>query len=164
MRYSRGPGTLTELVSALGEHATAGTAQEAATAGDIVVVTIPLTNYRQVPVSELTGKIVVDTNNYYPQRDGQIAGLDDGSATSSELLAAHVPGAHVVKAFNNIYFKDLGSQGQPSGGAGRRALAIAGDDAVAKTRVADLIELFGFDVVDAGPLAEGRRFQPGTPA
>ena len=161
---SRGPRTLSGLVAGLGQHATAGTVAEAAAAGDIVVVTIPFKNYRQVPAAGLAGKTVVDTNNYYPARDGQFPRLDDGSTTSSELLAAHLPGAHVVKAFNTIYYADLASQGEPAGTPGRRALPIAGDDAAAKAAVAALIGQFGFDVVDVGPLAEGRRFQPGTPA
>lgn len=161
---SRGPQTLTDLVSRLGEHATAATAADAAAAGDIVVVTIPLGRYRQVPVAELAGKTVIDTNNYYPRRDGQIPELDAGTATSSELLAAHLPTARVVKAFNNIRFKDLASQGQAAGTPDRRALPIAGDDLAAKSVVAGLIDQFGFDVVDVGALAEGRRFQPGTPA
>jgi 8-hydroxy-5-deazaflavin:NADPH oxidoreductase len=161
---SRGPQTLGDLVAGLGGHATAGTVAQAAAAGDIVVVTIPLKNYRQVPAAGLAGKTVIDTNNYYPGRDGQFPQLDDGSTTSSELLAAHLPGAHVVKAFNTIYYGDLASQGTPAGPPGRRALPIAGDDAAAKAAVASLIDQFGFDVVDVGPLAEGRRFQPGTPA
>ena len=161
---SRGPETLRELVAGLGARATAATASEAATAGELVVVTIPLRNYPTVPVSPLAGKIVVDTNNYYPDRDGRLAELDDGSATSSELLAAHLPESRVVKAFNTIYFEDLASQGAPAGTSGRRALPIAGDDADAKRVVAGLIDEFGFDVVDVGPLNEGRRFQPGTPA
>src|ERR1017187_10614448 len=161
---SRGPATLTGLVAGLGERASAGTSAQAAAEGDIVVVTIPLRNYRQVPVAELAGKTVIDTNNYYPQRDGQIPELDSGATTSSELLAAHLPAAHIVKAFNAIYFKDLGSQGEPAGTPHRRALPVAGDDAGAKRVVTALIEEFGFDVVDAGGLAEGRRFEPGSPA
>ena len=161
---SRGPDSLSELVAALGPHASAATPAEAVAAGDLVVVTIPLKNYRQVPRPEPAGKTVIDTNNYYPQRDGQFAELDDDSTTSSELLAAHLPGSHVVKAFNSIYFDDLASQGQPAGSAGRRALPIAGDDEPAKAQVAGLIEQFGFDVVDVGPLREGRRFQRDEPA
>jgi 8-hydroxy-5-deazaflavin:NADPH oxidoreductase len=161
---SRGPETLSDLVARLGEHASAGTVAQAAAAGDIVVVTIPFKNYQQVPAAGLAGRTVVDTNNYYPGRDGQFPQLDDGSTTSSELLAAHLPGAHVVKAFNTIYYGDLASQGVPAETPGRRALPIAGDDAAAKAAVAGLIDQFGFDVVDVGPLAEGRRFQPGTPA
>jgi len=161
---SRGPETLAGLVAGLGARASAATAAEAAAAGDLVVVTIPLKNYRQVPTSGLAGKTVIDTNNYYPQRDGQIPELDSDATTSCELLAGHLSEARIVKAFNAIYFKDLRSQGEPAGTPGRRAVPIAGDDAEAKRAVTGLIEEFGFDVVDAGDLAEGRRFQPGTPA
>ena len=161
---SRGPETLGGLVSHLGARAVAGTASEAAAFGDVVVVAIPLKNYRRVPAAELANKIVIDANNYYPQRDGQIPGLDDDAVTTSELLAAFLPESRVVKAFNNIYYADLAAQGEPAGTPGRRALPIAGDDPEAKKAVADLIEEFGFDVVDAGGLAEGRRFQRGTPA
>lgn len=161
---SRGPETLGGLVSHLGARAVAGTAAEAAAFGDVVAVAIPLKNYRRVPAAELANKIVIDANNYYPQRDGQIPELDDDAVTTSELLAAFLPESRVVKAFNNIYYADLAVQGEPAGTPGRRALPIAGDDPEAKKAVADLIEEFGFDVVDAGGLAEGRRFQRGTPA
>ncbi len=161
---SRGPDTLADKVAEIGPLASAATATDAAAAGEVVVVTIPLKAYRQVPVEPLTGKTVIDTNNYYPQRDGHIAELDDETTTSAELLAAHLPGSHVVKAFNHIQSQHLLEQGQPAGTAGRRALAIAGDDTDAKAQVSNLIDSFGFDVVDAGPLAEGRRFQPGTAA
>jgi 8-hydroxy-5-deazaflavin:NADPH oxidoreductase len=161
---SRGPETLTDLVAELGPHARAATAAEAAAAGDIVVVTIPLKAYREVPVEPLRGKVVIDTNNYYPQRDGQIAELDDGSTTSSELLQAHLPESRVVKAFNNIYFGHLGSLQRPAGDAGRSALAIAGDDTAAKRAVAEFLDAIGYDAYDVGPLAEGWRFQPDTPA
>lgn len=160
---SRGPHTLVDLVTELGDSARAGTVEEAATDGDVVVVTIPLGAYRDVPVEPLAGKVVLDTTNYYPQRDGRIAVLDDGTTTSSELLAAHLPTSRVVKAFNHIPSADLGSQGTEPGSPGRRALAIAGDDDAAKTLAAAFIDRLGFDVVDAGPLAEGRRIQPGTP-
>jgi hypothetical protein len=161
---SRGPETLTELVAELGPRARAGTATEAAEAGDIVVVTVPLKNYTQVPVQALAGKIVIDTNNYYPQRDGQIAALDDESATVSELLQAHLPDAKVVKAFNNIMAADLTSDGAPAGSPNRRALPIAGDDGEAKRVVTELLDSYGFDAVDVGTLAEGWRFQRDTPA
>jgi len=161
---SRGPDTLADLVATLGPHASAADPRGAAAAGDLVVVTIPLKHYRSVPVTELSGKTVVDTNNYYPERDGRVAELDDARTTSSELLAEHLAGARVVKAFNTIYFEHLATQGLPPGAPDRRALPIAGDDADAKHSVAHLIDEFGFDVVDAGPLPEGRRFQPGTPA
>lgn len=161
---SRGPETLSELVAELGKRATAGTAQEAASAGDWVVVTIPLKNYREVPQAPLAGKAVLDTTNYYPERDGQIGELDSGEFTSSELLQRHLDRAHVVKAFNNIFFKHLLVLARPSGAADRSALPIAGGSARAKTSAITLLDALGYDAVDVGPLAEGRRFQPGTPA
>jgi 8-hydroxy-5-deazaflavin:NADPH oxidoreductase len=160
---SRGPETLTDLVFELGPHARAGTTEEAAAAGDLVVVAIPLKAIGDIPAEPLVGKAVIDANNYYARRDGNIAALDDDSVTSSELLQAQLPGAHVVKAFNHIYARQITTDGTPPGTRNRRALAIAGDDPVAKVRVAELIDGFGFDVVDAGPLAESWRIQPGTP-
>lgn len=160
---SRGPDTLADLVAELGPLARAATPEEAATAGDIVVVTIPLKNYREVPVAPLAGKIVLDTNNYYPQRDGHIAELDDESTTVSELLQAHLPSSKVVKAFNHITAPQLTIDGTPPGTPNRRALAIAGDDMQAKATVTELLDQFGFDTVDAGPLAEGWRIQRDTP-
>jgi 8-hydroxy-5-deazaflavin:NADPH oxidoreductase len=160
---SRGPETLSALVAELGPRARAATPQEAAQAGDIVVVTIPLKSYRSVPVEPLAGKIVIDTNNYYPQRDGHIPELDNESTTTAELLQAHLPASKVVKAFNHIYAAELTTHGQPSGSKNRRALVIAGNDPQAKATVARLIDQFGFDTVDAGPLAEGWRIQRDTP-
>ncbi|GAA1892361.1 NADPH-dependent F420 reductase [Lapillicoccus jejuensis] len=161
---SRGPETLADLVAELGPHARAATALEAAQAGDVVVVTIPLKAYESVPVEPLVGKVVIDTNNYYPQRDGQIAALDDGSTTSSELLQRHLPQSKVVKAFNNINFAHLAELARPSGADDRSALVIAGDDADAKATVTGLLDELGYDTLDAGALAEGRRFEPNTPA
>jgi 8-hydroxy-5-deazaflavin:NADPH oxidoreductase len=160
---SRGPATLTALVDELGDHVEADTAEGAATRGDLVVVTIPMKAYQQVPVEPLAGKVVIDTNNYYPQRDGQITELDEKRTTSSALLQSHLPEAHVVKTFNHIRSSDLSEHGQPSGSANRRALSIAGDDQTAKETVTELIDSFGFDVVDAGPLSESWRIEPGTP-
>ena len=134
---SRGPETLKDLVSELGPGARAVTVLEAAKAGDVVVVTIPLKNYRSVPVEPLVGKIVIDTNNYYPQRDGQIPELDNESTTTSELLQAHLPTSQVVKAFNHIYASQLTTDGRPRGAKDRRALVIAGDDSAAKAVITD---------------------------
>jgi len=161
---SRGPETLSSLIAELGPKARAGTALEAAHAGDIVVVTIPLKNYASVPVEPLEGKIVIDTNNYYPQRDGHIARLDSEETTTSELLQEHLPQSKVVKAFNHIWSEHLKVQGQPAGAKNRRALAIAGNDAEARKVVADFINAIGYDVMDAGPLSEGWRFQRDLPA
>lgn len=160
---SRGPESLAALVAELGPKARAAIPAEAATAGDIVVVTVPLKNYRQVPVAPLAGKIVIDTNNYYPERDGHIPELDNESTTTAELLQAHLPTSKVVKAFNHIYASALTTDGQPSGSKNRRALAVAGNDPAANATVAQLINEFGFDTVDLGPLAESWRIQRDTP-
>ena len=160
---SRGPATLSDLVAELGPRARAATPAEVAAAADLVVVTIPLKAYKTVPAAPLAGKIVIDTNNYYPQRDGQIPELDTDSATSSELLQAHLPKSKVVKAFNHIYAAQLTTDGTPPGTPNRRALAIAGDDAGAKKAVTELLDRFGFDTVDVGSLKDSWRIQPGTP-
>ncbi|WP_040859715.1 NADPH-dependent F420 reductase [Nocardia niigatensis] len=168
---SRGPQTLAELVAELGERARAATPAEAAAAGDIVVVTVPLKAYQDVPVDPLVGKpvdplvgkVVIDTNNYYPGRDGEFPDLDAGVATSSELLQRHLPRSRVVKAFNNILFKHLAVLARPTGAADRTALPIAGDDTAAKTAAAELIGKLGYDTVDIGSLADSWRTQPDTP-
>ena len=161
---SRGPETLAGLVEELGSHARAATPGEAAEAADLVVVSVPLRAYRDVPVEPLARKVVIDTNNYYPQRDGHIPELDDKSATSSELLQRHLPTSKVVKAFNNIYFGHLGSLPRPAGSAERSALPIAGDDAEAKAAAAAFLDAIGYDAVDEGPLAASWRSEPGSPA
>jgi predicted dinucleotide-binding enzyme len=160
---SRGPETLADLVAGLGPRARAATADEAAAAGDWVVVTIPFGKYQQVSPEPLAGKIVIDTGNYYPQRDGQIAELDSGSATNSELVQRHLDRSFVVKAFNNIYFEHLLTLARPAGSPERTALPIAGDDADAKRQVTALLDSLGYDVVDVGTLADSWRVEPGTP-
>src|SRR4030095_3034531 len=132
---SRGPETLSALVAELGPRARAATAVDAAKAGDIVVVTVPLKSYRSVPVEPLRGKIVIDTNNYYPQRDGRIPELDNESTTTSELLQANLPTSRVAKPFNHIYASQITTDGLPAGTPKRRALVIAGDDVEAKKAV-----------------------------
>lgn len=161
---SRGPETLSALVEELGPKARAATAEEAAKAGDLVIVTIPLKAYESVPVEPLAGKIVIDTNNYYPQRDGNIAELDSKSTTSAALLQKHLPTSKVVKAFNHIEAAKLTSEAQEPRTENRRALVISGDNGDAKTIVSSLIDGFGFDVVDDGSLANSWRVEPGTPA
>jgi hypothetical protein len=159
---TRTPDTLFSLVGTLG--CKAGSPEEAAAFGDIVLVAIPLKNYKSVPVAPLEGKIVLDANNYYPERDGHIGELDRDETTTSELLARHLPKSKVVKVFNAIQATDIEKDGKPASTPRRRAHPIAGDDPAAKKVVADLLDQFGFDVVDAGPLTEGRRFQRDTPA
>ena len=164
MSNSRGPDTLDDLIQELGPNARAATAEQAAAAGDVVVVTIPLKNYRSVPVDALRDKIVIDTMNYYPDRDGRIVALDNESTTTSELVQAHLPDSRVVKAFNNIYFAHLAALARPRGAEDRSALAIAGDDSNAKSTVTRLLDEIGYDTVDLGPLAEGWRTQRDTAA
>lgn len=160
---SRGPETLAELVASLGERARAATPAEAAAAGDLVVATIPLHAYQQLPAAELAGKTVIDTMNYYPQRDQRIAELDADELTSSELVQRHLAGSRVVKAFNNIAFMGLATLPRPVGAVDRSALPIAGDDPAAKASVAELLSVLGYDAVDAGTLAESWRFEPNSP-
>src|SRR5204862_7188898 len=135
---SRGPETLSALIADLGPRARAATAVDAAKAGDMVVVSVPLKNYREVPIEPLAGKIVIDTNNHYPQRDGHTPALDNESTTTAELLQAHLPTSKVVKAFNHIYAAHLTTDGRSAGSKNRRALVIAGDDAAAKVVVTNL--------------------------
>jgi len=156
---SRGPETLADLVDKLGPKARAATSREAAAAGDLVVLTIPLGKINQVPAEALAGKVVIDTGNYYPQRDGAIEALDEGRTTTSGLVQQHLAQSHVVKAFNNIYFEHLGSMERPAGAPDRSTLTIAGDDAEAKRVVTAFIEAIGYDVLDTGSLADSWRFE-----
>ena len=133
-------------------------------AGDLVVVSIPVKAFSEVPVKPLAGKPVLDTGNYYPGRDGHIEELATGAITSSGLLQRDLPDAHVVKVFNNIFFKHLLSLARPHGAADRSALPIAGDDEQAKAAVTAFLDSIGYDAVDAGRLAESWRQEPETPA
>ncbi|MET0495227.1 MAG: NAD(P)-binding domain-containing protein [Actinoplanes sp.] len=160
---SRGPETLADTVAELGLRASAATSAEAAAAGDIVVVTVPVKAFPQVPSAALAGKRVTDTCNYGPERDGPIPELDNALLTSSELLQRYLPDAKLVKAFNNILFKHLLSLARPAGAADRSYLPIAGDSAAAKAAVGEFIESLGYGVVDAGSLADGWRQATGTP-
>jgi predicted dinucleotide-binding enzyme len=161
---SRGPETLADLAAELGPLARTATATEAAGAGDLVVVTVPVKACYDVPAAPLAGKVVMDTGNYYPERDGQLEELDSGALTSSELLAQLLPGADVVKVFNNIFYQHLLNLARPAGAADRSYLPIAGDSAAAKAAVTEFLDSIGYGAVDAGTLADGWRQQPGTPA
>jgi 8-hydroxy-5-deazaflavin:NADPH oxidoreductase len=159
---SRGPQTMFSLRYGVGCEV--GTVEEAAAFGDIVVAAIPLSAYKTIPAAPLEGKVVIDANNYYPARDGQIAELDEKRTTTSQLLAEHLPSSHVVKAFNAIIMKDLENDGRPSGTPDRRALPIASDNAQARAIAVKLLDEFGFDAVDVGPLSESWRFERDRPA
>jgi predicted dinucleotide-binding enzyme len=158
---SRGPETLGALVEETG--ATAGTVEQATQDAELVVVAIPVVAVPGLPAELFDGKVVVDADNYYPQRDGDIADLLDRSLSSSRWTADHLKGARVVKVFNNIQAPHLLEGGKPAGAGDRVALPVAGDDAQAKQLVMELVDSLGFDPVDAGTLDESWRQQPGTP-
>ncbi|KQQ08215.1 NADPH-dependent F420 reductase [Rathayibacter sp. Leaf296] len=160
---SRGPGSLADLVAELGPRARAATPAEAAEAGDLVVVSIPFGAYETLPTAQLAGRTVIDTLNYYPERDGRIAELDGNELTSSELLQRHLAGSRVVKAAGNIVSSQLAALARPSGAPDRSGMPIAGDDASAKAEVAALLDDLGYDAVDIGTLADSWRSEPGTP-
>jgi len=161
---SRGPETLADLVAELGAKARAATAVEAAEAADIAVVTVPLKNYTQVPVEPLAGKIVIDTNNYYFERDGHIAALDEGTTTVSGMLQEHLPTSKVVKGFNNIMAADITTDGTPVGTPNRRALPVSSDFPEAAEFLIGFMDEAGFDAVDGSPLSESWRFERDRPA
>lgn len=156
---SRGPETLAELVAELGPKATAGTAIQAAEAADVAVVTVPLNAYTDVPVEPLAGKIVIDTNNYYFERDGRIEALDNGTATVTGMLQEHLPTSRVAKGFNHITSGDITADAFPAGDPARRALATASDFADASDFVTKLYDEFGFDTVNIGALSESWRVE-----
>ncbi|PPF75370.1 NADP oxidoreductase [Rathayibacter rathayi] len=161
---SRGPETLADLIAELGPKARAATAQEAAEAAEVAVVTVPLRNLEEVPVAPLAGKIVLDTNNYYFERDGRIEALDKGETTTSEMLQQHLPESKVVKAFNHIMAADITTDGTPADTPDRRALATSSDYPEAIHFVTDLYDRIGFDTVAITPLSESWRVERDRPA
>lgn len=161
---SQGPDSLAGLVRSLGPQAQAATPTEAAAAGDFAIVAIPITTIGRVPVEPLAGKVVVATINYFPERDGHIPEIDNGTTTVPGVLQAHLPESRVVRAFSMIDAADMSDDGHPAGDPKRRALALAGDDPGAKELVARLYDEFGFDTVDLGGLAESWRVDPGQAA
>jgi predicted dinucleotide-binding enzyme len=161
---SRGPESLAGLARETGARPV--TVPEAARAGEVVIVTIPMKSIPRLPAGLFDGVpddvVVVDTGNYYPQqRDGRISPIEEGRAESRWV--AQQLGRPVVKAFNNIYARHLLERGKPRGTAGRIALPVAGDDRRAKEVVIRLLDQLGFDGVDAGTLDQSWRQQPGTP-
>lgn len=161
---SRGAETLKDLVNELGQNARAAEIEDAAKFGEVVLIAIPFGKYKTLPAAEFAGKIVIDAGNYYPDRDGQFAEIDNGDTTSSELVAAHLNGARYVKAFNTIWFEHLKTQGNADLLLDqRRAIFVAGDDEQAKEVVKKLIEEIGFAAFDTGSLRDGGIAQePGT--
>jgi 8-hydroxy-5-deazaflavin:NADPH oxidoreductase len=159
-----GPESLAGLVSDLGPHGRASTVADTARDADVVVVAVPLAGFADIPPEPLAGKIVLNTTNYNPRRDGHIAELDNGTATVAGLLQARLPNSRVVKAFSAISAAEVTTDGKPEGTPGRRALPVAGEDAGAKQFVADFYNRAGFDTVDIGGLDESWRIGMGQPA
>jgi len=161
---SRGLDTIKKVADEAG--AIAVQVIDAAKTADLVIVSIPEQSIPFLPKGLFNGisrdVVVVDTGNYYPSRDGQIAEIDGGLTDSGWV--AHVLGRPVVKAFNNIGANSLATRGVPAGTPGRICLSVAGDDARAKEITLGLIDALGFDGLDAGKLADSWRQQPGTPA
>ncbi|MEU2762197.1 NAD(P)-binding domain-containing protein [Streptomyces sp. NPDC007094] len=160
---SRGPQTLTVLAEETGAKPV--TVSEAAQGAQVVVVAVPLKAVPHLPAGFLDGAAenaaVVDTGNYYPQRDGRIAAIEDG-LTESRWTEEQI-GHPVIKAFNGTYAQDILDRARPQGAADRLVLPVAGDDPAAKQVVRDLIDALGFDTVDGGGLDDSWRQQPGTP-
>lgn len=160
---SRGPETLAELAAESGARAVS--AREAVQGQELVVVTIPERGIPELPRDLFVGApaemVVVDTGNYYPQRDGRIEEIESG--TPESRWVERQLDRPVVKAFNNILAQHLMELGRPAGARDRIALPVAGDDEAAKVIVMRLVDELGFDPVDAGGLDESWRQQPGTP-
>lgn len=161
---SRGPESLSTLVQELGPLARAATTEEAIAAGDIVSLAIPLAVFETLPADAFAGKVVLDQTNYYPGIGGfRRSDLDEGLLTSSELVQQHLRGAKVVKGVHNLGWHHMQYNARPKGDVQRTTLPVAGDDVDAKQAVIRFIESVGYDVVDAGALADSWRIEPNTP-
>ena len=159
---SRGPESLAALVKEIGPKARAMTVDDAAKWADVVLLAVPWRSAEGLPDPALVkGKIVIDAMNPYA-RDGAV--MDLGASSSSEETAKRLPDARLVKAFNTIWFKHLGTKGRTDLPMDdRHAIFVAGDDEDAKRIVSGLIADIGFGAVDTGSLAKGgRRQQPGA--
>jgi 8-hydroxy-5-deazaflavin:NADPH oxidoreductase len=161
---SRAPETLERLVDVLGPLARAATARDAASAGDFVVIAAPLKRENDMPVEALAGKIVLDTNNYMPWRDGRFVEVDRAEKTEHELRQEQLPTSKIAKAFTHIQAQRLFASARPPGTPGRHALSVSSDHPDAVALVTRLYDRFGFDTVDNSPLSESWRSGPGTPA
>jgi predicted dinucleotide-binding enzyme len=161
---SRGPESLDKLSQEIGVNVNPMEMEDAAKFGEVVLIAIPFGKYQTLPAEKLVNKIVIDAGNYYPERDGTFAEIESGKITSSELVAGHLKGSTIVKAFNTIWSEHLKTQGdkdQPFGN--RRVIFVCGDDSDAKHIVSKMIREIGFGAYDTGNLSEGGKTQaPGS--
>jgi predicted dinucleotide-binding enzyme len=161
---SRRPETLKSLIDQLGPSARSATAAEAAEVGDFIVIAVPLKLVNDMPVEALAGKVVIDTNNYMPWRDGNYPIVSSGEKTEHELRQEQLPASKVVKAFTHIQAPRILTWGRRPGSTERLALTASSDFPEALEIVRRLYDQFGFDTVDDSPLSESWRTRPGQPA
>jgi 8-hydroxy-5-deazaflavin:NADPH oxidoreductase len=160
---SRGPASVDPIIAELGAAARAVATVEASECVDLVILAVPLTAYSELPAEALAGLVVVDASNYYPQRSGTIEALEIAGVPSSVWVQQQWPDVRLVKALNTVDFVRLPQLARPADAADRTALPVAADDPAAKATVCQLLDVIGFDALDAGTLADSWRFQPGTP-
>lgn len=159
---SRGPQSLELMLGILLPGAIAMTVEDVIDHSDIIILAMPLNKYKTLTPEWLTGKLVIDAMNYWPPTEGAIPEFMDETVTSSEYLQQHFSGARIVKTLNHVAYNEIEEHSLPEGRHGRRAIALAGDDAAAKGQVAHYISSLGFDAFDVGVLGRGRAFQPDT--
>lgn len=160
---SRGPETLTDIINELGEKVEATTIEGVASAADLIVLAIPFKGYKSIPASVLAGKIVIDTLNYYPERDGVMSEVKTDQVTTSQMLQAHLSQSIVIRALNNLDYIRLLTSARPKGAVDRSTLPIGGDDKAAKIIVKDFLDAIGYDSYDFGALSESWKSEPTSP-
>lgn len=159
---SRGPDSLSLILKILLPGVSAAAVETAISKSDVVILALPLNQYKSLNPELFAGKIVIDAMNYWPPTEGDIPEFMDKSSTSSEYIQDYLSEARVVKTLNHIAYNELEQHAQPADAVDRRALALAGNSVKAKQMVAAFIHDLGFDAVDMGDLPGGRKFQPDT--